>query len=136
MNIQVFIVGCITAFAFFTHLFVGTKESLSISPTKLDPKIDEEKSASLMKNWTQSMCAFQMISVDLLFLSILLFIISMSDIIVFEHSLTLALSVLYLFWGLAWLIQLLALKSNPKNYFHLGQWIFWFFCSGLLYWGS
>ncbi len=136
MNIQVFIVGCITALAFVTHLFVGTKESLSISPKKLDTKIDEKESESLIRNWTQATCAFQMISVDLLFLSILLFVISLTDIIIFERSIILALSVLYLFWGLAWLTQLLTLKSNPKNYVYLSQWIFWIFSSGLLYWGS
>jgi NADH:ubiquinone oxidoreductase subunit K len=77
-----------------------------------------------------------MISVDLLFLSGLLFVISLTDIISFERPITQVLSIFYLFWGFAWLIQLLALKSSPKNYLNLSQWIFWIISSGLLYWGS
>ena len=136
MNIQVFIVGCITALAFIAHLFVGTRESLSISPAKISNVSDRKAFESLEKNWIQSMCAFQMISIDLLVLSILLFVISLTDIINFEQSIVLALSVFYLLWGLAWLIQLVVLKPSGKIYFQLGQWIFWIICSGLLYWGA
>ncbi len=136
MNIQVFIVACITALAFIAHLFVGTRESLSISPLKIGAKSNSRDLDSLDKNWIQSMCAFQMISVDLLILSGLLFVTSLTDIVPFERVLLLSLSALYLLWGLAWLIQLLALKAKLKNYFNLGQWIFWLISSGLLYWGS
>lgn len=136
MNIQVFIVACITALAFIAHLFSGTRESLSISPLKTGAEGNSHDLDSLNKNWIQSMCAFQMISVDLLILSGLLFVISLTDIVPFERVVILSLSVLYLLWGLAWLIQLLALKAKLKNYLHLGQWMFWLISSGLLCWGS
>lgn len=136
MNTQLFMVGCVTAFAFLAHLFVGTKESLSISPAKLTHLPEQTALPTLEKNWLQTMCAFQMISVDLLTVSILLFVMALTDIIPFERPIILALSAVYLLWGFAWMLQLVLLKANGKIYLSLGQWILWLLCSGLLYWGA
>ena len=136
LNVQIFIAGCITLLAFFAHTFVGTKESLSTSPRKIADKEKVNNYSVIEKNWIQSMCAFQMITIDLLVLSILLFVIAVTDVITFERVVALLLSGFFLLWGIAWLIQLVALKSSTRNYLHLGQWFFWFLCSGLLYWGA
>jgi hypothetical protein len=136
MNSQLFIVGCVTAFAFLAHLFIGTKESMSISPAKLAHAPEQTASATLQKNWLQTMCAFQMISVDLLVLSILIFVMALTDIIPSEQPIILALSAFYLLWGFAWLLQLALLKAKAEIYLKLGQWIMWLLCSGLLYWGA
>ena len=82
------------------------------------------------------MCAFQMLAVDLLVVTIALFTIVLTDIIPFEYELTLLLSGLYLMWGIVWLVQLFWLNSTGKEIFQLSQWLFWFVCSGLLYWGA
>jgi len=82
------------------------------------------------------MCAFQMLSIDLFVVMVVLFIISLTEIIPFEYELTIILSVVFFLWGVAWLVQLLWLKSKRKEYFLLPQWIIWFVCSPLLYWGA
>ncbi len=136
MNIPVLIAAMITLLALVAHTFVGTKESLSTSPRRIAGKDKLDNFGVVEKHWIQSMCAFQMITIDLLILSVVLFLISLTDIISFERTLTLSLSVLFLLWGVAWFIQLALLTKDKKNYLHLSQWAFWFICSGLLYVGA
>jgi hypothetical protein len=57
-----------------------------------------------------------MVTVDLLLLSVVLFMIALTNLITFEKLLTFALSGLFLLWGLAWLLQLLLLTKNRKHY--------------------
>ncbi|NQY24777.1 MAG: hypothetical protein HRT41_12165 [Campylobacteraceae bacterium] len=128
MNIPVLIVASFTLLAVIAHVFGGTKDSASIIPSK--------NNSILMRNWKQSMCAFQMLAVDLLLVCVLLFVISLSNLISFEYELTLFLSLLYLMWGIVWLLQLFWIKSNVKTFFILPQWIFWFVGSALLYYGA
>ena len=136
MNIPVLIVAIITVTAFLAHTFVGTKESLSVSPEKLADKNSLDNFDVLEKNWIQSLCAFQMITVDFLILTVLLFVIALTDYISFERPLTMGLAVLYFLWGIAWVIQLSLLTKTRKNYLLLAQWLFWFVSAGLLYWGA
>ena len=128
MNIPIFIVACVSLLAVLAHVFGGTKDNASIAPEKHD--------ALLIRNWKQSMCAFQMLAVDLLLVTIVLFTIALTDIISFEYELTLFLSLVFFLWAVVWLIQLLWLKSERKTFLQLPQWILWFICSGLLYWGA
>jgi len=128
VNIPVLIVACISVLALIAHTFVGTKESASILPSEEDEKLN--------RNWKQSMCAFQMLTIDLLLVTVVLFTISLTEIISFEYELTLFLSLVFFLWGVIWLVQLFWLKSEAKTYLHLSQWVFWFVCSGLLYWGA
>ena len=136
MNIPVLIVAIITVVAFLAHTFVGTRESLSVAPEKLGDKNTLDNFDVLEKNWIQSLCAFQMITVDLLLLTVLLFVIALTDYIPFERPLTMGLSVLYFLWGIAWFIQLSILTKDRKNYLLLAQWLLWFVSAGLLYWGA
>jgi len=128
MNIPVLIVACITLLAFFAHLFGGTLETASIKP--------EGNEENKLRSWKQVMCAFQMLAVDIGLVVVLLFIISLTEIIPFEREITLILSLLYFLWGIVWLVQLFWLKSNTKTYLILPQWLFWFLCSGLLFYGA
>ena len=128
MNIPVLIVACVMLLALIAHIVGGTKETSSISPDK--------KNEKLTLNWKQAMCAFQMLSIDLFVVMVVLFIISLTEIIPFEYELTIILSAVFLMWGIVWLVQLLWLKSKRKEYFLLPQWIIWFVCSSLLYWGA
>jgi len=82
------------------------------------------------------MCAFQMLAVDIGTIAGLLFVISLTDIIPFEREALLVLSLVYLLWGVVWLVQLFWLKSDGKTYLVLPQWVLWFVCSGLLYYGA
>jgi hypothetical protein len=128
MNIPVLIVASFSLLAVIAHIFGGTKETASISPNESDIK--------LTRSWKQAMCAFQMLAIDLIAVTITMFTISLTEIIPFEYELTLFLSLLYFLWGVVWLIQLVWLKSNAKTFMYLPQWIFWFVGSGLLYIGA
>lgn len=82
------------------------------------------------------MCAFQLVTVDLLALSVLLFLLTFTEVFVQKQMIGFLLSALYFLWGCSWLVQLLFLKQPAKDYLMLGQWIFWFGCSAHIYWGS
>lgn len=128
MNIPVLMVGCITLLALIAHIFGGTLETKSIKPDANDEK--------KIRSWKQVMCAFQMLAVDLGVVTILLFLISLTEIIPFEHEVIFILSLLYLLWGIVWLVQLFCLNSHRKTYLILPQWLLWFGCSALLYYGA
>lgn len=133
MNILVFIVACFTLLAFIAHLFGGTKETAELSPCKQDREMVDKK---ILLTWKQAMCAFQMLAVDLLLVAVTLFTVALTDIFPFEYELILFLSGVFFLWGVVWLIQLFWLKSDIKSYLILPQWLLWFGCSGLLYWGA
>jgi len=128
MNILVLIVAIFSFLAVIAHVFGGTKETASVMPDKNNPQ--------LTRSWKQSMCAFQMLAIDLVVVTVILLTIAVTDVIPFEKELILFLSVLYLLWGIVWLAQLFWLKSNVKTFMILPQWVFWFVCSGLLLWGA
>ena len=73
MNIPVLIVACITFLAFVAHVLGGTKETAAIEPDRAQP--------TLTKHWVQAMCAFQMLSVDLLVVAGALFAIALKDFV-------------------------------------------------------
>ena len=136
MNYQLATVAAVTAAAFFAHVFGGIPQSLHADPAKL---ADEDKAHTLetpQRNWVQLMCAFQLVTVDLLAVSILLFVVALTDVLVQKQMIGFSLSALYFLWGCSWVVQLFALKRPPKDYLLLGQWIFWFGCSAVIYWGS
>jgi hypothetical protein len=128
MNIPVLIVASFSLLAVIAHIFGGTKETASISPN--------ENNIELTRSWKQAMCAFQMLAIDLIAVTITMFTIALTEVIPFEYELTLFLSLLYFLWGVVWLIQLIWLKSSAKTFMYLPQWIFWFVGSGLLYIGA
>lgn len=118
------IVACFSLLADTAHAVDGTKEITSIA--------SDENNISLTLNRKQAMLAFQMLSIDLIVVTIF-FTISLTDLLSFEYELTLFLSLLYLLWGIVWLVQLVRLKSNAKIFMYLPQCFFWFLGSGLLY---
>jgi NADH:ubiquinone oxidoreductase subunit K len=136
LNCQLATVGGLTVLALFAHVFGGVRQSLSVGPAKLT---DKEKLANfeiLDRTRVQSMCAFQLVTVDLLALSTLLFLLAFTDVFVQKQLIGFLLSALYFLWGCSWLIQLFALRRKARDYLLLGHWTFWFGCSALIYWGS
>ena len=128
MNYPVLIVACITLFACVAHVLVGTKETASIAP----PEQDKERTA----NWVQAMCAFQMLSVDLLAVTAALFAVVFLDLGPIETQILRLLSLLYVFWGIVWVVQLRWLNRPAAHLLRLPHWIIWFLCAGLLFYGS
>jgi len=128
LNIWILSVACITLAAFAAHVVVGTRETATVEPVSADDK--------LTVNWVQAMCAFQMLSVDLLVVAAALFAIAFFDFGPVERPIVLLFSLLFLVWGLVWLIQLRWLNKPAVGLLRLPHWIIWFLCSALLYQGS
>jgi len=136
MNYQIAIAGGITLLAFFAHALIGIREALSTAPAKLTQRKNVDECAVVERNWVQSICAFQLVTIDLLALSVLLFVLAFTDILGSKQVIALCLAAFYFLWGSAWLLQLFVLKRRPKDFLLLGQWMFWFVCAGLIYWGA
>ena len=123
--------------AFFAHITVGLIESFSVRParnggaSKADPDF-----AKIERNWVQLMCAFQLVSVDLAVVALILYLLAFTDYLMPAQSIAVGMSVLFVLWGISWLLQLSFLKRPSRDYLFLGQWSFWFLCSGLTYWGA
>jgi len=136
MNYQIAIAGGITLLAFFAHALVGIREALSTAPAKSPQKANVDRNDVVERNWVQSMCAFQLVTIDLLALSVLLFVLAFTDLLGSKQVIAFCLVAFYFLWGSAWLLQLLFLKRRPKDFLLLSQWLFWFVCAGLIYWGA
>lgn len=128
MNIWVFSVACITLAAFVAHVVIGTRETASIAPASARDK--------LTPHWVQAMCAFQMLSVDLLVVAAALFGIALVDLGPLERPAILLLSALFFLWGLVWVIQMKWLNRPTVTLWRLPHWLVWFVCAGILYLGS
>lgn len=136
MNYQFAIVGVLTIFALFAHVLVGIRESLSVEPAKLAAKETLENFETLERNWVQAMCTFQLVTIDLLALSVLLFLLAFTDVFIQKQLVGFVLSTFYFLWGCSWLVQLFVFKRKASDYLLLGHWAFWFGCSGLIFWGA
>lgn len=132
MNLPVLIVASITSLAFVAHTFIGIREALKTNPKKLLPTVEEK----VQQHWLQSMGAFQMVTIDLLLLSLILWAIVLTDWVPAVREVTLLLSGWFFLWGIGWLVQLLFLTKKPKDYLVLIQWLFWLVNAALLYWGG
>ena len=136
MNYQFAVVGGLTVLALFAHIFGGIRELLSVEPAKLTDKEKLANFETLDRNWVLSMCAFQLVTIDLLALSALLFFLAFTDGFVHKQLIGFALAGFYFLWGCAWLVQIFTLRRKATDYLLLGQWVLWFGCSALIYWGS
>lgn len=127
MEIPELIVACVCLVAVIAHVVGGTRETAALRPAESD--------ARLTAHWVQAMCAFQMLAVDLLMVSLVLFAIAFYDLGANESTYVLLLSILFFLWGLVWVIQVVWLKKEARYLFRLPHWLVWFICSGILYWG-
>ncbi|MCL2013349.1 MAG: hypothetical protein FWG75_11250 [Cystobacterineae bacterium] len=114
------------------HASWGTVESLSTSPAKLN----FAPSSSTQTRWTQLMCAFQLLSVDLGLSTALAFILVFTSWLEPKATLAYMLSLWNAARALVWLVQLMALRRPLKDYVLLPQWLFFSICSALCYGGA
>ena len=75
MNIPFLAAALLLTVAFLAHLLVGTRETLSLSPD------GEERTEQKGRNWIQALCAFQLVSVDLLLLAIVAYLLAATQIL-------------------------------------------------------
>ncbi len=137
MNYPITIAASLTLLAFAAHVTGGLRQTLSIAPPKFAGSHIERRELDILdRNWVQVMCAFQLISVDLLVLAGVLYLLAFTDTLSPKQPIALALAAIYFLWGCVWLLQLFALKRAPKDYLYLCHWAFWFLCSGLIFWGA
>ena len=127
MNYQLATVGGLTVLTLFAHVFGGIRQSLSVEPAKLADKQKLANFETLDRNWVLSMCAFQLVTVDLL---------AFTDVFVQKQLIGFALAAIYFLWGCSWLVQLFALRRKAMDYLLLGHWVFWFGWSALIFWGA
>ena len=135
MSIPILIASAIMFLAFLAHTLVGNREALSTRPTT-PGDVASGNFAGVERNWVQSLCAFQMVTVDLFALSMLLFALGATDLIPAKREVALVVSIFLALWGVTWLVQLVMLGRRLRDYLLLSQWLFWFICSGLLYMGA
>lgn len=113
MNIPILGIATLMLLATLAHLFIGSRETLSLDPGAQDAK----RSA----NWVQAVCAWQLLSVDLLIVTGVLFVIGLTDVIPHERILTRGLSAYFAIWAVVWLVQMLWLRRT--GVFALPHWI-------------
>ncbi|WP_256619254.1 hypothetical protein [Rothia dentocariosa] len=90
----------------------------------------------LSRHWTQAMCAFQLVSIDLLLITIVTFLLAFTDLLPAKREIGLFIAAYLGAWGFVWLVQLAAVKVERRTYYMLGQWMLFFLCAALMVWGS
>ncbi len=129
MNIPILIAGILSLIAFFAHAFVGDKEYMQLKPT---PDVD----GKLRETWVQVRSGWHWVSVDLFLSGILLVTLATSNFIQEKRVVLLLLCIYYFVTGLVWLATVFLSKNNNKQLLVLGQWIFCFIVSALIYYGN
>lgn len=129
MNLPILIAGILSLIAFIAHAFIGDSEYRAIKPNLDD---SEQKNAT----WIQARAGWHWVSVDLLFSSIALFLLATTEIIKAKSEISLLLSIYFFVCGIVWLITVLLSKNNNKQVFIIGQWIFCFLMSALIFAGT
>ncbi|MEP1766762.1 MAG: hypothetical protein ABJJ53_09015 [Sulfitobacter sp.] len=124
MNTPVLIVAGIMVLVVVAHVFGGTRETARIAPNP--------SSTTLTRHWVQAMGAFQMLSVDLLAVTLLLFGVALWDLGPAEDLILKGLIALFCLWGIVWLAQVQWLKRTGAGPLQLPHWMVWFVCAGLL----
>lgn len=129
MNIPLLIAGTLSLLAFFAHAFVGDKEYKTLKPKTDAPSKTKE-------TWVQVRSGWHWVSVDLLFSGGILLLMATTDLIKAKSEISLLLSIYFFVCGIVWLCTVLLSKTENKQILVLGQWIFCFLMSGLIYAGS
>jgi len=129
MNIPILIAGMLCLVAFFAHAFVGDKEYRQLKPA---PDSEEK----IRETWVQVRSGWHWVSVDLLLSGILLITIAVSNFIQAQQEVLLLLGIYYFATGAVWLCTVFLSKNKSKQLLVLGQWIFCFIVSALIYYGN
>ncbi len=129
MNIPILIAGILSLIAFFAHAFIGDTEYKQLKPAS-------DSKEKIKETWVQVRSGWHWVSVDLLLTSVLFMVLAISDFIQAKYEVLLLLSIYYFVTGVVWLCTVFVSKNNSKQLFVLGQWIFCFIISALVYYGN
>lgn len=137
MNYPIAVAFGLITLTVLAHMSGGILDSLTVRPSRnTDEKETKVSFDKIERNWVQLMCAFQIVSVDLIAIAGVLYLLAFTDALQPSSEIAVGLSVLFAFWGIAWLVQLASLQRPKKDYLFLSHWGLWFLCSGLLFWGA
>jgi hypothetical protein len=136
MNYPILVAGFLVLLGFMAHVTAGNKETLGTAPAKFGNAETIPDFEKVDRSWVQSICAFQLVSIDLIALAVLLFILSATEYISTKKPIAIAASIYLGMWGAIWLVQLALLRRRRKDYFFLIQWLLFFICGALVFWGS
>jgi len=131
MSIQLLIANVLAFAAFLIHTLIGDREIHMLEPSR---KMDQE--SPVREKWTMARSGWHWVSVDLLFASILMFLINFSSLLKSEKQLLHILTIYFMSYGIVWLLTITISKAFPRNYLRLGQWILLWIIGGLIFWAS
>ncbi len=127
MDPLLFIAAILGLIAFFAHAFVGDKEFRLLRP-------NNDSNEKTQETWIQTRAGWHWVSIDLLLSSLLLFLFSTTSLLSnIRTELLSLLSLYFLICSIVWLAIVLLSKNKPKQILVLGQWIFCFIMSTLIY---
>lgn len=129
MNNLILIAGILSLIAFFVHAFVGDKEYKQLKPAS-------DCEGKVRDTWVQVRSGWHWVSADLFLSGVLLIILAVSSCIQAKQEVLLLLCIYYFVTGVVWLSTVFLSRNNSKQLFVLGQWIFCFMMSALIYCGS
>jgi len=137
MNYPIAISFGLVCLATLAHLLGGIRESLSVRPT-VNGRESSDKAAfyRIERSWVQLMCAFQLVSIDLIAVAIVLYLLAFTNYFLQAQQIAFGMAAVFAAWGIVWFVQLVSLKRTKTDYLILGQWFLWFICSGLLLLGA
>ena len=127
MTLSWLIAAILMTLAVIAHVAVGTRETATLEAACADPK----QSA----NWVQSMCAFQMLTIDLIILTAVIYVLALTDIVPQPQLVAMALAWYFALQGILWIGNVVWLRRAGATLLTLPHWALWFICSGLLWFG-
>ena len=130
--------------ALLAHLFVGTRETMSLKPAEETVGLKPAEETMSLKplderrqRWLQALGVFQRVTVDLLLLTVVGYLLAATEVFGTARRSVAIFMAAYLFaWTMAWLLQLRLAGARGKSYLLLGQCLLFSGCAGLLLWGS
>ena len=130
-NLPLLLALTLTSLAFLAHTFGGDMELLVIQPKNGIDNWDEQQQI-----WTMARSGWHWISIDLLFASIILALVSFTKTFNQPKTVLNLLTIYFLSYAIVWFLVILISPTFPNNFLKLGQWILLLSISGLIYWGT
>ncbi len=131
MSVFTLVAAIITLLSFFIHVFAGDREVRTFEPEDTPNTFSEPRNI-----WTMIRCGWHWISFDLLFASIVLFVIYFTDFFTNENEILYLLAIYFFGYSIVWLLTILLSKRYPSNLLKLGQWLLVLFIGMLILAGT
>ncbi len=124
---MIFTAGILCLIAFSVHAIAGDREFAQMPVTRNSTKTSD--------TWVQTRSGWHWVSTDLLLSGILLLLIETTQVISARTEILNLASIYFYCCGTAWLITVLISKDTVVQIWRVGQWMFCFLMSLLIYLG-